>query len=90
MLSLRRLKAIVLLVAVMAAGFVLFDTFLVQETAAQSGTTECDILYVRCDVYIGYAWYVCNIYATPQSDACVTAIQMAVEGCRPYYTQCEN
>lgn len=39
MLNLRRLQTIVLLVAVMGSAFVLFNTFFVQETTAQSGTT---------------------------------------------------
>ena len=55
MFSSRRLKAIVLLVAVMTAGFVLFDSFLVKEAAA-----DCSLEQRVCNYLEQVAWYVCD------------------------------
>ena len=67
MFSSRRLKAIVLLVAVMAAGFVLFDAFFVQEAAA-----DCDAAQIACQMMERYARWVCNTEGW-QSAACADA-----------------
>ena len=60
MLNLRRLQALMLFFVVLIAGFLLFDTFFVQEATAQSGTTECDIAYARYKAVCGLATAVCN------------------------------
>ena len=55
MFSSRRLKAMVLLVAVMAAGFVLFETYFIQEAAA-----SCSAGYIMCDLAMRAARATCN------------------------------
>ena len=85
MFSSRRLKAIVLLVAVMAAGFVLFDTFLVQEAAA----TDCPVGYIICDLALRGARKTCNHYGW-SSVECADAHKAAIDTCIREYILCEN
>ena len=83
----RRLKAIFLLVAVMSASFVLFDTFFVQETTAQSGTTQCDIWDAQCGASTGFAYAICSATGW-QSTECHTALLQAFIACQPYFQNC--
>ncbi len=87
MFSSRRLKAIVLLVAVMAAGFVLFDTFFVQETTAQLSNLTCDTLYAYCSAWRGIASYMCSKYGS-ESATCGYYVGKALTKCWPWLTQC--
>lgn len=82
MFSSRRLKAIVLLVAVMASGFVLFDTYLVQEAAA-----DCDVELIICQMVENYARGVCNREGW-QSAACANAIGEATRYCMQLLHEC--
>ncbi len=85
MLNLRRLQPIVLLVAVMGSAFVLFNTFFVQETTAQSGTTQCDIWEAQCQAGMGIASAIC---ASSSWAACKKAIAQAYQTCLPYFNNC--
>lgn len=76
MFSSRQLQAIVLLVAVMAAGFVLFDTFFVQEAAA----TSCQIGYILCDLKMWGANKICNHHGWSSAE-CANATGEAVRYC---------
>ena len=82
MFSSRCLKAIVLLVAVMAGGFVLFDTFLVQEAAA-----DCSAALAACEVADRWARGVCNTEGW-QSAACANATGEATRYCMQLLHQC--
>ena len=83
----RRLKATFLFVAVMAASFVLFDTFFVQETTAQSGTTQCDIWEAQCQANAGFSYAICNS-AGWGSAACSAALWQTFLACQPYFQNC--
>ena len=85
MLNLRRLQTIVLLVAVMGSAFVLFNTFFVQETTAQSGTTQCDIWEVQCKAASGIAQAIC---ANSSWAACKKSFAKAWQTCQPYFNNC--
>ena len=75
MFSSRRLKAIALLVAVMAAGFVLFDLFLVKEASA-----DCSFEQGVCDYLERVAWYICHTEGMLSVD-CAEAQAYAVVTC---------
>ena len=85
----RRLKAIVLLVAVMGFVCVLFDTYFVQETIAQSGTTQCDIWEAQCKASTGFAFAICSSNGW-DSQACSAAFAKALLYCQPYFQNCNN
>ena len=76
MFSLRRLKAIVLLITVMAAGFVLFELYFIQEAAA----TLCTIGWILCDLKMSGARKVCD-QEGEISAACANATGEAVRYC---------
>ena len=82
MFSSRRLKAIVLLVAVMAAGFVLFEPYFIQEAVA-----DCQVAYIICDLYERGARDICNREGW-QSAACANAIGTAVRRCMELLHEC--
>ena len=84
MFSSRRLKAIVLLVAVMSAGFVLFDTFLVQEAAA-----SCSVGYIICDLALRGARRICNHHGWSSAE-CANAHKEAIDTCIREYILCDN
>ncbi len=78
MFSSRRLKATVLLVAVMAAGFVLFEPYFIQE----AGAVTCDDAMDICDHYMDDARDLCNsIYLGWLSAECANATAYAVTMC---------
>lgn len=87
MLNLRRLQTIVLLVAVMGSAFVLFNTFFVQETTAQSGTTQCDIWEAQCKAASGIAYAICTDKGW-NSKACSASFGKAHKICQPYFNNC--
>ena len=89
MLNLRRLQAMMLVVVVLIAGFLLFDTFFVQETSAQSGTTDCDVAYARFKAVCGLATYVCNISGS-SSDACIAALWQCSDAGWDMIEICQN
>lgn len=76
MFSSRRLKAIALLVAVMAAGFVLFEPYFIHEAAA----TSCAIGYILCDLKMSGARNICNQEGWSSAD-CANATGEAVRYC---------
>lgn len=82
MFSSRRLKAIVLLVAVMTAGFVLFDSYFIQEAAA-----DCAAALAACEVAERWARGVCNREGW-QSAACANATGEAVRYCIHLLHEC--
>ena len=84
MFSSRCLKAIVLLVAVMAAGFVLFETYFIQEAAA-----SCVTGYIICDMVLRAARDICNREGWG-STACANAHKEAIDTCIREYILCEN
>lgn len=88
MLNSCRLKTIVLLVAVMASGFVLFGTFLVQEAAAHHASA-CDIAQAQRDAWCGIATYVCNSYGW-ESDACLTYVLKCRDAAQRVIDICQN
>ena len=90
MLGSRRLSAIVpvLIVSVLAVGFILTDDF-VQEATAQSGTTECDIAQARSKATCGLATAVCNIKGW-DSDACFAGIVKCGAATREMLEICQN
>ena len=84
MFSSRRLKAIVLLVAVMAAGFVLFEPYFVQEAVA-----DCQVAQILCQMVESYARWVCNTEGW-QSAACANATGQAVRYCMQLLHECRR
>ena len=82
MFNSRRLKAIVLLVAVMAAVFVLFEPYFVQEAAA-----DCDAEQIACQMMDLYARWICSTEGW-QSAACADATGYAVRECLRLLHEC--
>ena len=82
MFSSRRWKAMVLLVAVMAAGFVLFETCFIQEAAA-----NCPVAQILCELVERHARWVCNTEGW-QSAACANAIGEATRYCVQKLHEC--
>lgn len=82
MFSSRRLKAIVLLVAVMAAVFVLFETYFIQEAVA-----DCSAAYIACELTERAARATCNREGW-QSAACANATGEAVRYCIQKLHEC--
>ena len=89
MLSSRRLQALMLLFVVLIAGFLLFDTFFVQEATAQSGTTECDIAYAVHNAVCGLATAVCNSKGW-NSDACLASQVKCYDAMADALEVCQN
>ena len=78
MFSSRRLKAIFLLVAVMAAGFVLFEPYFIQE----AGAVTCDDAIKICEDYDAWARALCNSAPLGWLSAeCANATAYAVTMC---------
>lgn len=75
MFSSRRLKAIVLLIAVLVAVFVLFEPYFIQEAAA-----DCDTAQIACEMMERYAWWICDTQGQ-LSAACADAQGYAVREC---------
>lgn len=82
MFSSRRLKATVLLVVVMAAGFVLFEPYFIQDAAA-----DCAVAYIICELYERGARGICNREGWQSAD-CANAIGTAVRRCVELYHEC--
>lgn len=85
MFSSRRLKAIVLLVAVMVAGFVLFEPYFIQE----AGAVSCDDAIEICDHYMDDARAFCNSFPLGWlSGECSDATAKAVTMCLAVLYDC--
>ena len=89
MLSSRRLQALMLLFVVLIAGFLLFDTFFVQETTAQSGTTECDVAQAYHKAVCGMATYICQVHGM-SSDHCAGALAQCSAAFSYMINICQN
>ena len=89
MFSLRRLKAMVLVLAVgvLAIGFMLTDDF-VQEAAA-SNSDECKLALARCYIANVNADLACLIHGS-NSQECVQAAGRAASLCLQAVIICEN
>ena len=82
MLILRCLQAMMLVVVLLIAGVLLFDTFLVQEAAA-----DCGAAYIACELAERAARAVCNREGW-QSAACANATGEAVRYCIQKLHEC--
>ena len=93
MFSSRRLKAIVLLVAVMATGFVLFETYFGQEaTADNHQSPACLTALMDCylaNMLANLACYDIHGNFIP-SEECVTRAGEALAACFRAIVICEN
>ena len=93
MLNLRRLKAIVLLVVVIAAGFVLFEPYFIQEAAADNHQSPA-CLTALMDCYL--ANMIANLTCYDihgnfiPSEECVTRAGEALAACFRAIVICEN
>ena len=74
----------VLLVAVMVAGFVLFETYLIQEAAA-----SCSVGYIKCDLALRGARAICNHHGWSSTE-CANAHKEAINTCIEEYILCSG